>query len=158
MLCLAAHSHPTSPLLPTPPAQLIKGNTFAGTAFFSYGAFWCAFFLMKYLIKTTATLGAAAYSGHFQVGETLIMVLWGVFTSAFFVPTLRKNSCLMFVFGSLALTFFLLAGGQWSKPCLQAAGYFGFVCGCSAIYTAFAEIWQEALGFNMPGLAPVRFI
>jgi hypothetical protein len=118
-----------------------------------------AFFVMKYLIKTSVALGAAAtYSGHFQVGETLIMVLWGIFTTLFFVPTLRKNTCLMFVFGSLSLTFFLLAGGQWSKPCLKAAGYVGFVCGSSAIYTAFAEIWQESLGFNMPGLRPVRFI
>jgi len=114
---------------------------------------------MKYLIKTTAVLGAAAaYSGHFQVGETLIMVLWGLFTTAFFVPTLRKNGCLMFVFGSLSVTFFLLAGGQWSKACLQAAGYVGFVCGCSAIYTAFAEIYEESLGIVAPGLKPVRFI
>lgn len=150
---------PSSPPPPHPNTQLVKGNTFAGTAFFSYGAFWMAFFVMKYLIKTTAALGGtAAYSGHFQVGETLIMALWGVFTSLFFVPTLRKNGCLMFVFGSLTATFFLLAGGQWSKPCLTAAGYVGFVCGCSAIYTAFAEIWQESLGFNMPGLRPVRFI
>lgn len=158
------HTHtvlvpPSSPPPPHPNTQLVKGNTFAGTAFFSYGAFWMAFFVMKYLIKTTAALGGtAAYSGHFQVGETLIMALWGVFTSLFFVPTLRKNGCLMFVFGSLTATFFLLAGGQWSKPCLTAAGYVGFVCGCSAIYTAFAEIWQESLGFNMPGLRPVRFI
>lgn len=160
---LLAHSPtPTHPLPSIPrstyfPTQLIKGNTFAGTAFFSYGAFWMAFFVMKHLIKTTVG-SAAPYSSHFQVGETLIMVLWGLFTTAFFVPTLRKNGCLMFVFGSLSVTFFLLAGGQWSKTCLQAAGYVGFVCGCSAIYTAFAEIWQESLGFNMPGLRPVRFI
>jgi succinate-acetate transporter protein len=138
---------------------MIKGNTFAGTAFFSYGAFWMAFFVMKFLIKSSSVLGGPkVYTADFKVGETLIMVLWGVFTTAFFVPTLRKNSCLMFVFGSLAITFFLLAGGQWSPACNQAAGYVGFVCGCSAIYTAFAEIWQESLGLNMPGLRPVRFI
>jgi succinate-acetate transporter protein len=138
---------------------MIKGNTFAGTAFFSYGAFWMAFFVMKFLIKSSSVLGGPkVYTSDFKVGETLIMVLWGVFTSCFFVPTLRKNGCLMFVFGSLAVTFFLLAGGQWSTACNTAAGYVGFVCGCSAIYTAFAEIWQESLGLNMPGLRPVRFI
>lgn len=118
-----------------------------------------AFFVTKYIIKTSAALGAAAaYSGEFKVGETLIMVLWGVFTGMLFVPTLRKNGCLMFVFGSLTVTFFLLAGGQWSVACNKAAGYVGFVCGCSAMYTAFAELWQEHLGINMPGLRPVRFI
>jgi succinate-acetate transporter protein len=41
---------------------------------------------------------------------------------------------------------------------LQVAGYVGLVCGCSAIYTALAEVWEEGLGIRMPGLAPVRFI
>lgn len=76
----------------------------------------------------------------------------------FFIPTLRRNHCLMTVFGTLTITFFLLAGGQWSENTEKAAGYFGFVCGCSAIYTAVAEIWEETLGLNMPGLAPVRYI
>lgn len=140
--------------------ELVKGNTFAGTAFFSYGAFWCAFFLLKFLVKTNAGLAAPAFTGaaSFKVGETLVMVLWGLFTAGFFVPTLRKNGALMTVFGSLTLTFFLLAGGQWSKTCEKAAGYVGFGCGCSAIYTAFAELYQENLGITPPGLRPVHFI
>lgn len=64
----------------------------------------------------------------------------------------------MTVFGTLTITFFLLAGAQWSKPCGTAAGYVGLVCGASAIYTAFAEIWHENLGIMAPGLRPVRFI
>lgn len=134
--------------------ELIKGNTFAGTAFFSYGAFWMAFFLGKLL----AAQKLAAASSEFKVAETLFLCLWGVFTTLFFIPTLRKNLCLMTVFGSLATTFFLLAGGVWSTRCNMAAGYVGFVCGCSAIYTAFAEIWEENLKINMPGLRPVAFI
>jgi hypothetical protein len=61
------------------------------------------------------------------------------------VPTLRKNSALMTVFGTLTVTFFLLAGGQWSATCMQAAGYVGFVCGCSAIYTGGDEGWQDCV-------------
>jgi hypothetical protein len=44
--------HHTHPLL-----QLIKGNTFAGTAFSCYGAFWMAFFVTKYIVKTSAGEG-----------------------------------------------------------------------------------------------------
>lgn len=113
-----------------------------------------AFFLGKLL----AAQKLAAASSEFKVAETLFLCLWGVFTSLFFIPTLRKNLCLMTVFGSLATTFFLLAGGVWSTRCNMAAGYVGFVCGCSAIYTAFAEIWEENLKINMPGLRPVAFI
>jgi hypothetical protein len=142
--------------------ELIKGNTFAGTAFFSYGAFWMAFFVVKYITATSKALAApgaaAAFGGSFAVGQTLIHCLWGVFTFGFFIPTLRKNGCLMTVFGTLFVTFFLLAGGVWSKQCSQAAGYVGFVCGASAIYTAFAEIYHESLGIMLPGLRPVRFI
>eukprot|EP00878_Enallax_costatus_P005573 GHUV01005846.1.p1 GENE.GHUV01005846.1~~GHUV01005846.1.p1 ORF type:complete len:218 (+),score=40.35 GHUV01005846.1:137-790(+) len=143
--------------------QLIKGNTFAGTAFFSYGAFWMAFFVVKYITATAKAAALAsntlpAFVGTFAVGQTLIHCLWGVFTFGFFIPTLRKNGCLMTVFGTLFVTFFLLAGGVWSKPCSQAAGYVGFMCGCSAIYTAFAEIYHESLGIMLPGLRPVRFI
>eukprot|EP00878_Enallax_costatus_P000333 GHUV01000410.1.p1 GENE.GHUV01000410.1~~GHUV01000410.1.p1 ORF type:complete len:229 (+),score=47.32 GHUV01000410.1:148-834(+) len=143
--------------------ELIKGNTFAGTAFFSYGAFWMAFFVVKYITATAKAAALAsntlpAFVGTFAVGQTLIHCLWGVFTFGFFIPTLRKNGCLMTVFGTLFVTFFLLAGGVWSKPCSQAAGYVGFMCGCSAIYTAFAEIYHESLGIMLPGLRPVRFI
>jgi succinate-acetate transporter protein len=146
--------------------QLIKGNTFAGTAFFSYGAFWMAFFTNNVLVRSAAASAAAvpgatpAFLGapFFHVGSTLIFCLWGLFTFCFFVPTLRKNGCLMTVFGTLTITFFLLAGAQWNKSVGVAAGYVGLFCGASAIYTAFAEIWHESLGIMAPGLRPVRFI
>jgi hypothetical protein len=143
--------------------ELIKGNTFAGTAFFSYGAFWMAFFVLKYITAASkaaalASNAAPAFGASYAVGQTLVNCLWGVFTFGFFIPTLRKNGCLMTIFGTLFITFFLLAGGVWNKACGQAAGYVGFVCGCSAIYTAFAEIYHESLGIMLPGLRPVRFI
>jgi succinate-acetate transporter protein len=118
-----------------------------------------AFAFTKYVVKTSAALGAgAAYSAHFRVGETLVMALWGLLTTLFFVPTLRKNGALMTVFGSLALTFFLLAGGQWSPAVMKAAGYVGAFCGSSAIYLAIAEIYQEALGLTLPGLRPIHLL
>ncbi len=75
-----------------------------------------------------------------------MLTVYMCITQAFFIPTLRKNGALMVVFGSLTCTFFLLAGGHWSESCDKAAGYVGFFCGCSAIYTAIAEIYHENLG------------
>ena len=62
------------------------------------------------------------------------------------------------VFGSLSITFWLLAAGVYVPAVAHAAGYIGAFCGLSAIYTAFAEIYHESLGIRAPGLAPVRFI
>lgn len=137
--------------------ELLKGNSFAGTAFFSYGSFWIATAFFQTFSRLHSTEGFVVDDGY-KVGQCLMLATWGFFTLGFFVPTLRKNACLMVVFGTLALTFWLLAAGVYSHAVNQAAGYVGAFCGLSAIYTAFAEIYQEHLGVRMPGLAPVRLI
>ncbi|KAG2494229.1 hypothetical protein HYH03_007585 [Edaphochlamys debaryana] len=133
--------------------ELIKGNTFGGTAFASYGAFWMGWFLLEYLMITNKALFVTA-----QTGKTLWCGLWSFLTLGFFVVTCRKNGCLMTIFSTLVITFALLAGGMWNKNCEQAAGYWGFFCGSSAIYAAFAFLYKIELGIALPGVAPVRFI
>jgi succinate-acetate transporter protein len=53
------------------------------------------------------------------------------------------------IFFTLAVTFFLLCGGNYSTQCKTAAGYVGFFCGSSAIYTAIAELYQVGDVFEM---------
>lgn len=137
--------------------ELLKGNTFAGSAFFSYGSFWCAWGYFQHMTRLHGDQGFTPDAG-FKIGMTIALATWGFFTFGFFIPTLRKNGCLMVVFGSLSVTFWLLAGGVWSPACSLAAGYIGAFCGLSAIYTAFAELWHESLGINLPGLRPVKFL
>jgi succinate-acetate transporter protein len=134
--------------------EFIKGNTFGTSAFISYGAFWMSYSLLKVLVK----IHAWESSTDFKTGETLFLCLWGLFTLGFVVPTLRTHKCLIYVFSSLSLTFFTLAGGVWSPACNTAAGYIGLSCGMSAIYTAFAEIYRDVLGFNMIGLKKIKYI
>ncbi|KAG1665546.1 hypothetical protein FOA52_000692 [Chlamydomonas sp. UWO 241] len=132
--------------------ELIKGNTFAGTAFVSYGAFWMGWFMLEFLSTIDPVVPVSA------TGKTLWLALWGALTAAFFVVTLRKNFGLMFVFASLAITFFLLAGGVYSAEAKKTGGYVGFACGASAIYTALAMLYQDELGITLPGISPVRFV
>jgi hypothetical protein len=73
-------------------------------------------------------------------------------------PPTPHTHCPAQVFGSLTVTFFLLAGGVFSPTCALAAGYVGAFCGLSAIYTAFAELYHETLGVSFPGIKPVRLI
>ncbi|KAG1676163.1 hypothetical protein FOA52_005004 [Chlamydomonas sp. UWO 241] len=132
--------------------ELIKGSTFAGTAFMSYGAFWMGWFMLEYFLTIDPILSNSL------TGKTLWLALWGVLTSGFFVVTLRKNFGLMYVFSSLAITFFMLAGGVYSHNTTKAAGYVGFSCGSVAIYTALAMLYQDELGIVLPGISPVNFI
>ncbi len=120
-------------------SQLIRGNTFAGTAFSSYGCFWMGWSLWHYW-EITNTMDSVIATA--RTGESLWCGLWGFLTLFFFVATLRKNGCLQTIFGSLFITFFLLIGANYSAECKKAAGYVGFFCGASAIYTAIAELYQ----------------
>src|SRR4029077_1214146 len=80
-----------------------KGNTFATTAFVSYGFFWWS--LVVLIILTKLGLGAASN----DPAMAAYLAIWGLFTAVMFIGTLRLNRALEVVFGSLTLLFFLLA-------------------------------------------------
>ncbi|MGO8759625.1 MAG: acetate uptake transporter [Terracidiphilus sp.] len=129
-----------------------KGNTFAGTAFTSYGMFWLSFVGLVTLPK--AGLGLAGPSG-FSVPAYL--ALWGVFTLVMFIGTFRLNRALQVVFGSLTVLFFLLAAGDALGSALigKVAGWEGLFCGASAIYAALAQVLNEVNGRTVWPIGPV---
>ena len=58
---------------------------------------------------------------------------------------------LQFIFGSLAVLFFLMAAEHWLPEYAahlvgKLAGFEGIICGTSVIYLAMAEIINEAHG------------
>lgn len=119
-----------------------KGNTFATTAFTSYGLFWLTLVGLLVMPK----LGWSDPTPHAYMGWYLFM--WGVFTLFMFFGTLKANRALQFVFGTLVILFFLLAIRDWTGSTFigTVAGYEGIVCGASAIYLAMAEVLEEAYG------------
>lgn len=120
-----------------------KGNTFGMTAFVSYGMFWLT---LVYIIlagdSETLTVG------HDTTFMGWYLFMWGLFTAYMFVGTLYKNRALQVVFGTLALTFWLLAVGDWftAETITNTAGYLGVFCGSSAIYLAAAEVLNDSAG------------
>jgi uncharacterized protein len=118
------------------------GNTFGMVAFLSYGMFWISLVALLVIPKmgigaTTEPEAMAAY-----------LFLWGIFSLAMFVGTLRTNGVMMFVFASLTLLFVLLGLGDalGNSDITRIAGWEGIVCGASAIYLAVAEILNEVYG------------
>jgi succinate-acetate transporter protein len=129
-----------------------KNNTFGMTAFISYGFFWISLVGLILMAKwgwISATPGTALVS---------YLVVWGIFTLLLFFGTLRINTALQLVFGSLTILFFLLAIGDATKieSITRLAGYEGIVCGSLAIYTGIANLLNEVYGYTILPLGPVR--
>jgi len=118
-----------------------KGNTFAATAFTSYGMFWLS--LVALVVLPKAGLSIAGPGKEFAMPAYLVM--WGVFTAVLFIGTLRLSRALQVVFGSLTLLFALLALGDASgnETITRIAGWVGLFCGASAIYTGLAQVLNE---------------
>jgi uncharacterized protein len=130
-----------------------KGNTFATTAFVSYGLFWLSLVALIVLAK----LGWGTASNDTAMAAYLAM--WGLFTAVMFVGTLRLNRALQVVFGTLAILFFLLAYGDYTNASTgfkHFTGYEGIFCGFSAIYTGLAQVLNELFGKTVLPLAPVK--
>jgi succinate-acetate transporter protein len=128
-----------------------RGNTFATTAFTSYGLFWLS---LVYIIVAgnfdTLTVGNdASFMGWY-------LFMWGLFTAWMFIATLNKTRALQFVFASLTVLFWLLAIGDWfdNGTITEIAGYEGIVCGLSAIYLAAADVLNETYGRTVVPVGP----
>jgi succinate-acetate transporter protein len=141
-----------------------KGNTFATTAFTSYGMFWLtlvALVLLPNLGVTVAADGtktgiAAATDG---TAFAAYLAVWGFFTLVMFIGTLRLSRALQVVFGSLTILFFLLAYVKGAKPgegVEHFAGFEGIFCGASAIYTGLAQVLNEVYGKTVLPLGLVK--
>ena len=120
-----------------------KGNTFATTAFLSYGLFW---FSLVALIAF-GKLGWAAPTN--ETGMAAYLFMWGLFTAVMFIATLRLHVAGQVVFGSLTILFFLLAIGDFigAGPGFRHfTGYEGIFCGFSAVYAGLAQVLNEVYG------------
>ena len=130
-----------------------KSNTFAATAFISYGFFWLSLVTLIVLAK----LGWGAPSD--ETAMAAYLAIWGLFTAVMFIGTLQLNRALQVVFGTLAILFFLLAYGDYTNASAgfkHFTGYEGIVCGFSAIYTGLAQVLNELFGKTVLPLGHVR--
>jgi uncharacterized protein len=129
-----------------------KGNTFAATAFTSYGMFWLS--LVGLVVMPKLGWGVV---GPGALTMPAYLAMWGLFTGVLFIGTLRLNRALQVVFSSLTVLFFLLAAAEWSGNATLAktAGWEGIFCGASAIYAGLAQVLNEVYGKTIWPLGPV---
>ena len=131
-----------------------KGNTFATTAFVSYGFFWISLVTLVVLPKIIPSLTPAN-----ETAMAAYLAIWGLFTAVMFLGTFRLNRALQVVFGTLTILFFLLAFGDYTAASANfkhATGYEGLVCGFAAIYTGLAQVVNELFGKIVLPLGAVK--
>ena len=118
-----------------------RGNTFGMTAFTSYGAFWLSLVFIWAMPKFGLPAADATSMGYY-------LGIWGVFTFALFIGTLRGKTIGKLVFGSLTVLFFLLALANFtgSHTVHTVAGYEGILCGAFALYESAAIVINEKFG------------
>jgi succinate-acetate transporter protein len=120
-----------------------KGNTFATTAFISYGLFWLS--LVGLIVLPRIAWGAATDNK----AMAAYLAMWGLFTLVMFIGTFRLHVAGQVIFGSLTVLFFMLAYGDFAGAgpgFRQATGYEGIFCGFSAVYGALAQVLNELYG------------
>jgi hypothetical protein len=130
-----------------------KGNTFGVVAFTSYGLFW--FSLVFLLVFPQVGLWGTKPS---NIAMASYLFMWGLFTFLMYFGASKLNVAVQFVFGSLAVLFFLLSlsevtGVPWVKT---IAGFEGIICGFSAIYLAIAEVLNEVYGKTVLPICPKK--
>jgi succinate-acetate transporter protein len=131
-----------------------KGNTFATTAFVSYGFFWLSLVVLVVLPKLVPTVAATD-----EKALAIYLATWGLFTAVMLAGTFRLSRALQLVFGTLTILFFLLAYGDFTEAgngFKQATGWEGVVCGLAAIYTGLAQVLNELWGRVVWPLGTVR--
>lgn len=113
--------------------EFANRNTFGGTAFASYGAFWLAFWYLVTFVK----LGDDG-----NQGTGIFLLAWGIFTLYMTVAAWKTNLVTALVFTFLTVTFFALALGDFTEASQWTVigGYLGLVTALLAWYGSFAAV------------------
>ncbi|MFO1153359.1 MAG: acetate uptake transporter [Rhodospirillales bacterium] len=128
-----------------------KKNTFATTAFISYGFFW----LTLAGIIVFPKLGLAEKPS--EVAMASYLGAWGLMSFVMFIGTFRLNRALQVTFFLLVVAFALLSIGDLigSKELKTLAGWVGIVLALSAAYTGLAQVLNEIYGRVVWPIGPV---
>jgi succinate-acetate transporter protein len=119
-----------------------RGNTFAATAFSSFGVFWIGFwYLASHILPSIPAADDASVVGTYLVG-------WCLFTFYMSIAALRVSAAVLLVFVLLTIAFVLLTIGNYrtNKSFIHWGGYFGLATAGAAWYASFAGVTNATFG------------
>ncbi|KAF8884158.1 FUN34 transmembrane protein [Infundibulicybe gibba] len=117
-----------------------RGNTFGGTAFTSYGAFWMSFATI--LIPGSGIVAAYPTTAEFHSALGIFLITWFMVTFFLLIAALRKNWGFIVLLAFLSTTFVFLAAGEFSgnAKVSQAGGGFGAITAMVAFYIGLSDL------------------
>jgi uncharacterized protein len=130
-----------------------RNNTFAATAFSSFGAFWLSFAAYAKFVKP-----ALMPSGHEYQAAGVFLLAWAIFTGYMTVAALRTTAATFSVFLFLTLTFVALTIGAFGQSTNweKIGGWLGLITAAAAWYTSWAEVVATTFGRYVLPVWPVR--
>lgn len=120
--------------------EFARGNTFAATAFSSYGAFWLSFWWLKTNPAVAEQVGTAGMGAY--------LLAWAIFTAYMTIAAVKTNLSTLVVFVLLTVTFIMLAIGDFTEVRIisQAGGWVGLVTALAAWYGSAAVVVNASWG------------
>ncbi|KAF8154720.1 Gpr1 family protein [Crassisporium funariophilum] len=118
-----------------------RGNVFGGTAFTSYGAFWMSYATI--LIPGSGILDTFKDDPtELASGLGIYLMAWFMVTFFLLIAALRKNWGFIVLFVFLAVTFLLLAAGEFTAKLAitKAGGVLGVLTAFIAYYVGLSEL------------------
>ncbi|KAH7437967.1 hypothetical protein KP509_05G098500 [Ceratopteris richardii] len=131
--------------------EFIYGDTFAATAFTSYGAFWLSYAALSipwFGVSEgySSVLGDTPHADYvYSRAIAIYLLAWTIFTFIMTLGSTRISIALCSLFCLVAITFTLLTVGEFG-PYLgahRAAGFIGIITAVVAWYNALAELFES---------------
>jgi len=121
--------------------EFVCGNTFAATAFSSYGGFWFSFGTL-YIPQFGVVDAYGTDTAGLDNALGIYLSAWGIVTLIFLIACLRSSIALISLFFFLDVTFWLLDAGFYSgvENVTKAGGAYGILTAAIAGYTALAGL------------------
>lgn len=117
-----------------------RGNTFAATAFTSYGAFWLSYATI--LLPFTGVRAAFTDPEEFASAVAIFLITWFLVTLFLLIAALRKSIAFIALFGFLTVTFLVLSIGDFYEivGVTRAGGVLGVITAFIAYYIGLSEL------------------
>lgn len=135
-----------------------KGDTFGLTAFGGYAFLWLS--LAFLMIGENAGWAAVANSG---TAMGWYLFIWAIFSFMLMIGSVKVSYVLNIVLNLTWILLVILAVGYWtgSSTLITLGGWEGVLTGASAIYLAFAFLYNELFGrsvlwVGIPGMRRVQ--
>jgi succinate-acetate transporter protein len=132
--------------------EFASGNTFAATAFSSYGGFWLAFGAI-YIPQFGIVTAYGDNKSELDSALAIFLASWFIVTFIFFVASWKSSIALTALFFFLDITFLLLMCFHLSgkSSVRNAGGAFGIITAFIAFYIALAGLLtKDTSYFSLP--------